>query len=157
MNDTAHRHKWLFLLLLTALFLLLYPSQVTPQEIAQFSDFTGYEDARPLTIAENILDEVDTRKAQVFHNIKGLKDEILIEGHLRELNAVSKTREQSIEELIDHVSVWIPKLYRDTFWVNPECIIILEAKINQEEKAEVRFGVAMKCTVKYQVPGIINI
>ncbi len=104
-----------------------------------------------------VLSEAAIQKAQVFHNRKGLKEEIIIEGCLRELRATSETKEESIEQLIDQVSIWIPKLYHDNFLVNPRCIIILETKINEDEKAEVRFGVAMKCTVKSQLPEIKKI
>jgi len=157
MIDTTRKQKWLFLILLIALFLLLYPSQLTPQIFGQFRELKGEECVWPLPISENLLNEVVIQKAQVFRNRKGLNEEISIEGHLRELNAVSKTREESIEELIEHVSVWIPKLYSDNFLVTPRCIIVLETKRNEEEKAEVRFGVAMKCTAKSQVPETINI
>ena len=157
MNDTTHKQKWSFLLLPTALCLLLYPFQLAPQTNGQFREIRAEEAASPLSISENILSDVVLQKAQVLYNRKGLKDEILIEGCLRELRVTSKTKEESIEELIEHVSVWIPKLYSDNFLVNPRCIIILETKINEAEKAEVRFGVAMKCTAKWQVTETINI
>lgn len=157
MNDTEPKRKWSFLLLITALFFLLSPSQIASQKNVHLRELEEEKVSRPLSASENVSNEVAIQKAQVFYNKKGLKNEIFIECPLRELNAISKTKEDSIEKLIEHVSVWIPKMYSDIFMVKPRCIIILEAKINEEEKAEVRFGVAMKCTVKSQVPKIIDI
>ena len=152
MNDTAHMQKRSFLLLLTALFLVLYPSQLAAQKAGQFGGLMEEGSRLLLNPSQKFLSEAAIQKAQVFHNRKGLKEEIIIEGCLRELRATSETKEESIEQLIDQVSIWIPKLYHDNFLVNPRCIIILETKINEDEKAEVRFGVAMKCTVKSQLP-----
>ncbi|MGI9535569.1 MAG: hypothetical protein ACR2PB_00760 [Desulfocapsaceae bacterium] len=157
MNGTTRKQKRSFLLLLTALFLVLYPSQLAPQKTDPFRGDNGKEGGIALNISEKILNEAVIQKAQVFYNRKGLKDEIKIEGCLRELRAISRTKGESIEELIEHVSVSIPQLYNDNFLVNPRCIIILETKTNKEEKAEVRFGVAMKCTAKSRVPDVINI
>ena len=158
MNDTRRKHKRSFLLLLTILFLVVYHSQPAAQKTGQFGVLMEEEGDRVLlNLSENVLNESIIQKAQVFYNRKGLKEDILIEGCLRELSAISETKEESIEQLIEHVSVWIPRLYNDNFLVNPRCIIILETKINEEERAEVRFGVAMKCTARSQVPEIINI
>jgi hypothetical protein len=96
-------------------------------------------------------------KAKVFYNKNGLKDEIKIEDPLRELNAISKTKSESFEELVEHVSVWIPKYYMELFQVKPMCIIILGKKINDEKRAEIRFGVAMKCSKKYSLSETIEI
>jgi hypothetical protein len=74
-------------------------------------------------------------KAKVFYNKNGLKDEIKIEDPLRELNAISKTKSESFEELVEHVSVWIPKYYMELFQVKPMCIIVLGKKINDEKRA----------------------
>ena len=157
MNDTNLKRKWSFLLLITALFFLLSPSQATSQKNIQLPELKENKIFRSLSTSENVSNEVAIQKTQVYYNKKGLKDEILIECPLRELNAISKTKGETIEKLIEHVSVWIPQMYSDIFLVNPRCIIILEAKINEEGKAEVRFGVAMKCTIKSQVPKIIHI
>lgn len=158
MNDTKRTQKRSFLLLLTTLLLVFYPSQLAAQKTGQSGVLMEKEGDRVLlNRSENVLNEAVIHKAQVFYNRKGLKEDILIEGCLRELSAISETKEESIEQLIEHVSVWIPKLYNDNFLVNPRCIIILETKINEEGRAEVRFGVAMKCTAKSQVPEIINI
>ena len=157
MNDSKPKRKWSFLILITTLFLMLSPSQVASQKNEQLRELKDEKVTKSLSTSENASNEVVVRKVQVFHNKNGFKDEILIEGPLRELNAISKTKEESIEDLIEHVSVWIPKMYCEIFLVKPRCIIILETKINEEEKAEVRFGVAMKCTAKSQVHEIINI
>ena len=87
-------------------------------------------------------------RAHVFHNRKGLKDEIEVIEPLRELNAVAQSDKESIEELIDDITIWIPRIYSEQYLVSPECIIILETKINDEGRAEVRFGVAMECAHK---------
>ena len=157
MNDKTHKQKRSFLPLLTALFLVLYPSQLAAQKAGQFGGLMEEGSRLLLNTSQKFLSEAVIQKAQVFYNRKGLKEEIIIEGCLRELRATSETKEESIEQLIEHVSVWIPKLYNDNFLINPRCIIILETKINEDEKAEVRFGVAMKCTARSQVPEIIKI
>lgn len=158
MNDSKPKRKWSFLILITTLFLMLSPSQVASQKNEQLRELKDEKVTKSLSTSENASNEVVVRKVQVFHNKNGFKDEILIEGPLRELNAISKTKEESIEDLIEHASVWIPKMYCEIFFlVKPRCIIILETKINEEEKAEVRFGVAMKCTIDPQILKIINI
>jgi len=136
---------------------MLSPSQVKSQKNEQLRVLKDEKITKALSTSEDNSNDVVVQKTQVFHNKNGLKDDILIDGPLKELNAISKTKEESIEELIEHVSVWIPKMYSEIFLVEPRCIIILEKKINAEEKAEVRFGVAMKCTIDFQEPKIINI
>jgi hypothetical protein len=107
--------------------------------------------------SENVPDRIVIQKAKIFHNKKGLKDEIKIECPLRELRAISKSATETIEDLVEQTSRWIPKMYRDNFSINPMCIIILEQKINENNRAEIRFGVAMRCTAKFTVPKTINI
>ena len=87
-------------------------------------------------------------KADVFHNREGLKNDIEVIDPLRELNAIAHSDTESIEELIDDITVWIPRIYYEQFLVYPECIIILETKINAQGRAEVRFGIAMECSDK---------
>ena len=157
MNDTNLKRKWSFPLLITALSLLLYPSQAASQKNIELPELKENKVSRSLSASENVSNGVAIQKAQVYYNKKGLKDEILIECPLRELNAISKTKGETVEKLIEHISVWIPQMYSDIFLVNPRCIIILETKINEEGKAEVRFGVAMKCTLRSHVPEIIHI
>ena len=157
MNDIKPKRKWSFLLLITTLFLMLSPSQVASQKNEQLRKLKDEKVTKSLSTSEKTSNEVVVQKTQVFHNKNGLKAEILIEGPLRELNAISKTKEESIEELIEHVSVWIPKMYNEIFLVKPRCIIVLEARINEEGRAEVRLGVAMKCTPKLPTPNFINI
>lgn len=149
MNDIKPKRKWSFLLLITTFFLMLSPSQVASQKNEQLHDLKDEKVTKSLSTSENTSNEVVVQKAQVFHNRIGLKDEILIEGPLKELNAISRTKEESIEELIEHVSIWIPKMYSDCFFINPRCIIILEVRINKEGRAEARIGVAMKCTPRF--------
>ena len=85
-------------------------------------------------------------KATIFHNNKGLKDEIIIEGPLAELRSMSKLKEETIDELIEQTSIWVPQIYRDNWGIDPKCIIILEKKKNDNGMSEIRFGIAMKCT-----------
>jgi hypothetical protein len=116
--------------------------------------------SNPSSPGANLTKSYETNaslKAKVFFNKKGLKDEVAIECPLRELNAISKTKGESIEELIEHTSIWIPQLYMEVFQVKPMCIIILGKKINDENRAEIRFGVAMKCSQKYSIPKTIEI
>lgn len=110
-----------------------------------------------LVAYHNAASKIISYKAEVFYNRKGLKNGINIFNPLRELNAIAKDETETIDELIEQISAWVPSLYYDQFLVNPKCIIILETKINSDGKAEVRFGVAMKCTQKLQRPTTINI
>ena len=157
MNDTKPKPTLYFLPLIIALYLLIGPAQAAPRAAEKPAELVDVKNTGSLSISEKTPNKIVIRKAKVYHNNEGLKDEINIEGHLRELNAISKTKEESVEELIEHISIWIPKMYRERFHVNPRCIIILESKINEEEKAEIRFGVAMKCITKSQPPEIIHI
>lgn len=60
--------------------------------------------------SENVPDRIVIQKAKIFHNKKGLKDEIKIECPLRELSAISKSATETIEELVEQISSWIPKM-----------------------------------------------
>ena len=155
MNDTPS--KWFSLSIITAFYLFVSLSQVTSLEIGK-SRTTMIRNSEGLFNAPGYnSDRIVTQKAKVFHNKEGLKDEIRIEGPLRELTVISKTKSETIDELIKQVSIWIPEMYSDYFLVNPRCLIILEARINEEGRAEVRFGVAMKCTSELPTPNFINI
>ena len=110
-----------------------------------------------LTVYHNAANKNGTCKAHVFHNREGLRNEINIFNPLRELNAIAKNETDTIDDLIEQISVWVPSLYYEQFLINPECIIILETKINMDGRAEVRFGVAMKCTPKLRLPNPISI
>lgn len=101
--------------------------------------------------ADFIAAETLTQKANVFYNKNGLSNEIIIEEPLREMRATSRTDRETMEELIENISIWVPRMYRQNFCINPRCIIILERTINRENRAEVRFGVAMRCTSRRQL------
>ena len=76
----------------------------------------------------NATSKIISYKAEVFYNRKGLKNEINIFNPLRELNAIAKNETETIDELIEQISEWVPSLYYGQFLVNPKCIIILEKK-----------------------------
>ena len=95
--------------------------------------------------------------AHVFYNRIGLKDEISIYHPLRELRAVAPSKTETVEDLIENLSIWVPTIYYEQFLVYPRCIIILETGINDDGKAEVRFGVAMECTYKSTLPDQLSI
>ena len=86
-----------------------------------------------------------------------MKDDIEVIEPLRELNAIARSDKESIEELIDHITIWIPRIYYRSFLLSPECIIVLETKINGEGRAEVRFGIAMACSDKAKLAKPITI
>ena len=140
--DTSEQ-KWSLLTLLIFVFSSLIP----------ISAVTSHAEggANSLTIAGHILADTVVQTAKVFHNQKGLRNEISINGPLIELNAISSTKTETIDELIESISIWIPKMYSECFLVNPRCIIVLETKINEEHKAEIRFGVAMECVPKLEI------
>lgn len=108
MNDTKPKPKWSFLLPIMALCLLVYPSQVASRKIVKLRQFKEEKSTGLFSISDDIQNRIAIQKDKVFDNEKGLISEIQIEDHLRELNAISKTKEETIEELIEHVSVWIP-------------------------------------------------
>jgi hypothetical protein len=150
MNNTPS--KWFSLSIITAFYLLVPLSQVASLEIGKSRTSMIRNSEGFFNAPEYSSDRIIIQKAKVFHNKEGLKDEIRIEGPLRELTVISKSKSETIDELIEQVSIWIPKMYSDCLLVNPRCIIILETRINEEERAEVRLGVAMKCTPKLRTP-----
>ncbi len=65
MNDTRRKHKRSFLLLLTILFLVVYPSQLAAQKTGQFGVLMEEEGDRVLlNLSENVLNEAVIQKAQ---------------------------------------------------------------------------------------------
>ena len=131
------------LIIVYCLAVLLFHAASLNSEVFNHSITHNSENSGGESINTNHLKR--SQKATVFHNRKGLKEEIRIEGPLKELTAVSETKFETINELIEHISIWIPQMYRHYFLVKPRCIIILETKINEEGKSQVRFGVAMEC------------
>ena len=149
--------KWTVHLLLCSLLALIFLNQFAEHQSYQSVSGTTEFEIHVLQNSENNVSELSSYKAKIFFNRKGLKKEINVFSPLREFNAIAKTDTETIEDLIEQISVWIPKLYREQFLVNPKCIIILETKLNNDGKAEVRFGVAMGCTPKFQLPNTTNI
>ena len=151
------RYKLLFILLLIPILILLFFSRV--------EGLHGWRNELPsvesvssdLFFGEHAANGIIIRKADVFHNRKGLKNDIDVVKPLRELNAIAKTDSASIKELIEEITIWIPRIYYEQFLVFPECIIILESKINDQGRAEVRFGVAMECSYKSKLADPITI
>lgn len=136
--------KWLIVVLLIPVLILLFYNRIEGLQ-GRLDDCLCVE---AVSSAEHAGSGLSVRKAEIFHNRAGLKNDIEVIGPLRELNAVAKSTGQSIEELIEEITIWIPRLYYEQFLIQPGCIIILETKINEYGKAEVRFGVAMKCAPK---------
>ena len=157
MNDANLNHFFFFFFPITIFCLLILSCQAVSQEIGISGKLMEQADTDILSMTQHLPASPAIQKAKVFYNKKGLKDEINIEGPLRELNAISKTNTESIETLIEDVSIWVPQMYNQRFSVSPRCIIILEKKINKDGKAEVRFGVAMECTPKFHTTKIIQI
>ena len=149
--------KWLYAFLCIPLLLFIFLNQGEKLHNWQNELVDTSLDSEALIVYDNAANENGTCKAQVFHNRKGLKNEINIFNPLRELNAIAKNKTETIDELIEQISAMVPSLYYEQFLVNPECIIILETKINSDGRAEVRFGVAMKCTSKFRLPNPISI
>ena len=154
----ANKLTWaLPLIILCVSFIIIYRSHIISIKTSN-SSWLSEQISRidPKVIVDLTLRKYQTRtiiqKAKVFHNRKGLKNQIEIEDPLRELNAIAKTTSVTIEELIEKTSIWIPQLYWESFSVAPMCIIILEKKINEMEKAEIRFGVAMSCYSRIYQP-----
>ena len=150
-------HKWLYPFLCIPLLLFVFLKQGEKLHSWQHELVDTHLEHKEFIVSHIDANQGSNCKAQVFYNRKGLKNEINILDPLRELNAIAKNETETIDELIEQISVWVPSLYYEQFLVNPECIIILETKINSEGRAEVRFGVAMKCTPKLQLPTTINI
>ena len=155
MNDVIC--KWFSFLLISSSLLFLPTGQAALSQFLYPSVFFGKDSAYDVAAYKSSACSDIHFQVYVFRNTKGLNDKITIIGPLRDLNAIAKTNTETIDELINQVSAWIPKFYYDTFLVNPKCIIILETKINTVGKAEVRFGVAMKCTPKLRLPNPISI
>ena len=149
--------RWLYPFLCIPLLLFVFLKQGEKLHSWQNELVETNLEYEELIVYHNAANKSSTCKAQVFHNRKGLRNEINILNPLRELNAIAKNETDTIDELIEQISVWVPSLYYEQFLVNPECIIILETKINTDGRAEVRFGVAMKCTPKLRLPNPISI
>ncbi|NNF47842.1 MAG: hypothetical protein HKP44_04515 [Desulfofustis sp.] len=148
--------KWLLILLLIPILILLFLNRVEGLDGRQNKN--GYV----ISVSEvwclgEIGNDLNTPSADVFHNRKGLKNDIEVRKPLRELNAIAKSESESIDELIEYITIWIPRIYHEQFLVYPECIIILETKINDEGRAEVRFGVAMECSHKSKLANPVTI
>jgi len=155
MSDT--RVKWFYPILIGALCLLISGYQVTSEEIGKSGKLMDANGDYLLIAHDDKPKRPDFQKAEIFRNTKGLRDQIKIHGPMKEMNAISRTKTETIEELIEDISLWIPKLYGDQFSINPRCIIILETKINEDDKAEVRFAVAMECIPKLRSNKTIQI
>jgi hypothetical protein len=147
--------KGFLFLLFIPLLLFVFLHQADTGHNIQYVQVNAAIGGDELVAFQNSAHHIITYKAVVFRNRKGLRNEINICNPLREFNAVAKTTTETIEELIEHISSWIPRLYYEQFSVKPNCIIILETKINNDGKAEIRFGVAMECTPKLQRPKTI--
>lgn len=80
---------------------------------------------------------------------------VKITGPSRKLTAITRTDTETIDELTEQMPVWAPGLHNDQFPVNPGCPIIPETKRNYEDKANIRFGVAMTCSMKHRSPEMI--
>ena len=140
--------KWLLIFFLITILILLFFNPVEGLKWRQNGNGSVESVSEISCLHYHAGDGVAIPRARVFHNRKGLKDEIVVFEPLRELNAIAHSEKESIEELIDDITIWIPKIYHEQFLVYPECIIILDARINDEGKAEVRFGIAMACAYK---------
>ena len=148
--------KWLFILFLIPILILLFFNRVEGLHARQV------ESGSMAAVSETSHHDYHAGngiipRAQVYHNRKGLKDDIEVIEPLRELNAIARSDKESIEELIDHITIWIPRIYYRRFLLSPECIIVLETKINDEGRAEVRFGIAMECSDKAKLAKPITI
>lgn len=155
MSDTTP--KRLFLLLIAAVCLLICSHQVSSLGLGQPETLMETNSDNLLITYYRNRDRSDIQKADIFRNEKGLRDKITIQGPIKEMNVISKTKTDTIEELIEDISLWIPQMYREQFSINPRCIIILETKLNEDEKAEVRFAVAMECRPKVRPTKTIRI
>ena len=149
--------KWLSPFLCIPLLLFVFLNQGEKLHAWQNELVDADLDSEKVIVYYNAANESGTCKARVFHNRKGLKNEINIFNPLMELHAIAKNKTETIDELIEQISVWVPSLYYEQFLVSPECIIILETKINTDGRTEVRFGVAMKCTSKVRLPNPTSI
>ncbi|RZW25668.1 MAG: hypothetical protein EX260_02280 [Desulfobulbaceae bacterium] len=148
--------KWLLILLLIPILILLFLNRVEGLDGRQNKNGSVISVSEVWCLGE-IGNDLNTPSADVFHNQKGLKNDIEVRKPLRELNAIAKSESESIDELIEYITIWIPRIYHEQFLVYPECIIILETKINDEGRAEVRFGVAMECSHKSKLANPVTI
>lgn len=155
MSDTEV--KWFYPILTGVLCLLISVNMVPSEEIGKSGKLRGANADYLLIAHDDRPDRPDFIKAEIFRNKKGLRDQLEIYGPIKEMNAISRTKTETIEELIEDLSLWIPKLYGERFSINPRCIIILETKINEDDKAEVRFAVAMECIPKLRSNRTIQI
>ncbi len=149
--------KWLLIFLLIPFLILLFFNRVEGLEGRQ----TEYSSA---WLVSNVScpwvhagKGITIPRADVFHNRKGLKNDIEVIEPLREMNAIARSDKETIEELIEDIAIWVPKVYFQHFLVQPECIIILESWINAEGRAEVRFGVAMECAYRARLAEPLSI
>jgi hypothetical protein len=149
--------KWFCPILIGAFCLLISGYQVNSEETGKSRKLMDANGDYLLITHDDTPDRPDFQKVEIFRNNKGLRDQIKIHGPIKEMNAISRTKTETIEELIEDISLWIPKLYGDQFSINPRCIIILETKINEDDKAEVRFAVAMECLPKLRSNKTIQI
>ena len=149
--------KWLLILVLIPILILLFFNRVEGLHAGQNQDVSVEYVSEFSSSCDYAGNGIAIHKAEVFRNRKGLKDEIEVIDPLRELNAIAHSDKESIEELIEDITIWIPKIYYEQFLVYPECIIILETKINDQGRAEVRFGIAMECPRKSKMANPITI
>ena len=140
--------KVLLILLLIPLLLLVFFIQTAELQYSQ--NRKGVSECY-------LMDRTISQQTLVFHNRKGLGNEIDICDPLRELTAIAPSKAETVEELIKDISIWIPNLYYQQFMVYPTCIIILETGRNDDGKAVVRFGVAMECTYKSRIADPLSI
>ena len=137
--------KWLLVFFLITILILLLFNQVEGGQCRQNEHGSVDLVNAVSSLMKCAGNGITIPRAHVFHNREGLKDELEIIEPLREVNAIAHSDEESIEELIDEITIWIPRIYYEQFLVSPGCIIILETKINDQGRAEVRFGIAMEC------------
>lgn len=149
--------KVLLILVLIPLLLLIFFIQTAELQIFQSKKGSTDHQSEPLCAREYSAKDLISHHAHVFYNRIGLKDEISIYHPLRELRAVAPSKTETVEDLIENLSIWVPTIYFEQFLVYPRCIIILETGINDDGKAEVRFGVAMECTYKSTLPDQLSI
>ncbi len=149
--------KVLLILVLIPLLLLVFFIQTAELQIFQSGKGSTDYESEPLYAREYSAKDLITHHAQVFFNRIGLKDEINIYHPLRELRAVATSKAETVEDLIENISICVPNIYFEQFLVYPRCIIILETGKNDDGKAEVRFGVAMECTYKSILPDQLSI
>ena len=137
--------KWLLILLLIPILVLLFLTRIDGAD-THLNGKPGLAPSQSLLCSGPGAAVMSLGRADVFYNHEGLKNKIEIFEPLRELTATAKSAGQSMEELINDITISVPMIYYEQFLVQPGCIIILDTRINAEGRAEVRFGVAMQCT-----------